>query len=209
MIAPTLNQRLFSAFTIVDTMSSVATPPASGSPSTPSAEKQPAENMSKAELDTSIIEYLRARGYHDVADAFDTSLRDEKGKKSVVDTEALRKALEPRLKESANLLNELTTMTSPANLQNLLLNLGSGLDDILSTDPSDRHEGFKELESWVEGSLDMYRVRAELAKNEPTHVSCSPNSDPSYSQFSAISILISSSVDSKMPVYVFWKYCND
>ncbi|KAF8922652.1 WD40-repeat-containing domain protein [Mucidula mucida] len=113
--------------------------------------------MSKAELDTSIIEYLRARGYHDVADAFDTSLRDEKGKKSVVDTEALRKALEPRLKESANLLNELTTMTSPANLQNLLLNLGSGLDDILSTDPSDRHEGFKELESWVEGSLDMYR----------------------------------------------------
>ncbi|KZT44566.1 WD40 repeat-like protein [Sistotremastrum suecicum HHB10207 ss-3] len=34
---------------------------------------------------------------------------------------------------------------------------GQGAEDILSLDPSDRLEGFKDLESWVDGSLDMYR----------------------------------------------------
>ena len=33
-----------------------------------------------------------------------------------------------------------------------------GADEILSLDPTDKHEGFRDLETWVEGSLDMYRV---------------------------------------------------
>lgn len=177
---------------LLSAMSSVNTPPAAGSPATPSPDKPMTDAPSKAELDKSIGEYLRARGYDGVAAAFESSLKDDKGKKPVVDTEALRKALEPRLKESASVLSELTAMASPANLQSLLLNLGTGVDDILSLDPTDRHEGFRELESWVEGSLDMYRVCgtppiiADLA-----HAPTSPNFGQYCSQSSAISTWIS------------------
>ena len=33
-----------------------------------------------------------------------------------------------------------------------------GAEDILSLDPADRLGGYSELENWVDGSLDMYRV---------------------------------------------------
>ncbi|KAH8835724.1 TFIID and SAGA subunit [Flagelloscypha sp. PMI_526] len=49
-------------------------------------------------------------------------------------------------------------MGNPTNIQNLIASIGAvGAEEILYQDPSDRHEGFKELESWVDGSLDMYR----------------------------------------------------
>ncbi|CAK5280195.1 unnamed protein product [Mycena citricolor] len=49
-------------------------------------------------------------------------------------------------------------MGNPSNIQNLLASIGAvGAEDILSMDPADRHEGYRELESWVDGSLDMYR----------------------------------------------------
>jgi transcription initiation factor TFIID subunit 5 len=38
---------------------------------------------------------------------------------------------------------------------------GLGADEILSLDPADKHEGFRDLEAWVDGSLDMYRVCLE------------------------------------------------
>ncbi|KAJ7293509.1 TFIID and SAGA subunit [Mycena rebaudengoi] len=61
-------------------------------------------------------------------------------------------------KESANVLQELTAMGNPSNIQNLLASIGSvGAEDILSLDPTDKQEGFRELEAWVDGSLDMYR----------------------------------------------------
>nr|GAT44129.1 TFIID and SAGA subunit [Mycena chlorophos] len=44
------------------------------------------------------------------------------------------------------------------NIQSLLANIGPvGAEDILSLDPTDKQEGFRELEAWVDGSLDMYR----------------------------------------------------
>ena len=61
-------------------------------------------------------------------------------------------------------------------------------DEILSLDPTDRHEGFKDLENWVEGSLDMYRVRAacrQLLKS-CVYLSRSLNSDQYYIPYSAI-----------------------
>ena len=51
-------------------------------------------------------------------------------------------------------------MGSSSNIQNLIASIGpGGAEEILSLDPTDKQEGFRELESWVDGSLDMYRVR--------------------------------------------------
>lgn len=43
-----------------------------------------------------------------------------------------------------------------------LINAVGGVEDALTTGPTDRHDGFRELEAWVDGSLDMYRVRVNL-----------------------------------------------
>lgn len=48
---------------------------------------------------------------------------------------------------------------------------GQGAEDILSLDPSDRLEGFKDLESWVDGSLDMYRVSPSAESSVKSYVS--------------------------------------
>ncbi|KAJ7630871.1 TFIID and SAGA subunit [Roridomyces roridus] len=49
-------------------------------------------------------------------------------------------------------------MGNPSNIQNLLASIGPvGAEDILSLDPTDKQEGYRELEAWVDGSLDMYR----------------------------------------------------
>ncbi|GLB36081.1 putative WD40 associated region in TFIID subunit, NTD2 domain [Lyophyllum shimeji] len=49
-------------------------------------------------------------------------------------------------------------MGNPSNIQNLIASIGSvGAEEILSLDPTDKQEGFRELEAWVDGSLDMYR----------------------------------------------------
>ncbi|EJD55553.1 WD40 repeat-like protein [Auricularia subglabra TFB-10046 SS5] len=44
-----------------------------------------------------------------------------------------------------------------SNLTTLLNAVGMGVEDALATGPTDRHDGFRELEAWVHGSLDMYR----------------------------------------------------
>ncbi|KAJ3552076.1 hypothetical protein NM688_g4350 [Phlebia brevispora] len=49
-------------------------------------------------------------------------------------------------------------MGNPANIQSLIASIGPvGAEEILSLDPTDKQEGFRELEAWVDGSLDMYR----------------------------------------------------
>jgi len=48
---------------------------------------------------------------------------------------------------------------STSNVSNLLNAVGMGVEDALSSSPTDRHEGFRDLLAWVDGSLDMYRVR--------------------------------------------------
>ncbi|KDQ20487.1 hypothetical protein BOTBODRAFT_183267 [Botryobasidium botryosum FD-172 SS1] len=46
----------------------------------------------------------------------------------------------------------------PPTIADLLAGLeGTGAEDALALDPTDKHEGFRQLEEWVDGSLDMYR----------------------------------------------------
>lgn len=123
-------------------------------------------------IDRLVIEYLRARGHKSAETALLETLEvgtTEDAEKTVSSNE-LVKALavfaqkpsrpgENVLKDNVNVLQELTTMGNPPNIQNLIASLGGvGAEDILSIDPTDKQEGFKELEVWVEGSLDMYKV---------------------------------------------------
>ncbi|KAJ7169812.1 TFIID and SAGA subunit [Mycena filopes] len=120
-----------------------------------------------------MLQYYRSRGYSAAEKGL---LEDIEGKESekgkqpeTILPDELVKALavyaqkpsrpgENVFKESANVLQELTAMGNPSNIQNLLASIGSvGAEDILSLDPTDKQEGFRELEAWVDGSLDMYR----------------------------------------------------
>ncbi|KAJ6604581.1 TFIID and SAGA subunit [Mycena vulgaris] len=88
----------------------------------------------------------------------ETILPDELLKSLAVYAQKPSRPGENVFKESANVLQELTAMGNPSNIQNLLASIGSvGAEDILSLDPTDKQEGFRELEAWVDGSLDMYR----------------------------------------------------
>lgn len=145
-----------------------ATPPNSGP-------HDPVQNASAT--DRMVLEYLRARGHSSaeraLLDVLDNGDSDDKGKQvetSTISTEELVKSLavyaqkpsrpgENVLKDSANVLQELTTMGNPTNIQNLIASIGAvGAEEILSLDPTDKQDGFTELEAWVDGSLDMYRV---------------------------------------------------
>ncbi|KAJ7071101.1 TFIID and SAGA subunit [Mycena amicta] len=137
----------------------------SSSPSTSQSPRDSAQNVPTD--DKLMLEYLRQRGYTSAEKA----LRDEiDGTDSeTMSAEQLLKALaifaqkpskpgENVFQESSNVLQELTAVGNPSNIQSLLGNIGSvGAEDILSLDPTDKQEGFRELEAWVDGSLDMYR----------------------------------------------------
>jgi transcription initiation factor TFIID subunit 5 len=141
--------------------------------------QDPLQNASST--DRMVIEYLRARGHTSaeqaLLDALDSGDTDEKGKgpeTSTISTEELVKRLavyaqkpsrpgENVLNDSGNVLQELTTMGNPTNIQNLIASIGAvGAEEILSLDPTDKQDGFTELEAWVDGSLDMYRVSQQL-----------------------------------------------
>ena len=52
-----------------------------------------------------------------------------------------------------------STVATTSTVSDLLGNIApGGADEIISLDPTDKHEGFRDLEAWVDGSLDMYRV---------------------------------------------------
>lgn len=71
-----------------------------------------------------------------------------------------RPAGENALTDAALTLQSLqsSAVTSPT-VSALLGNIApGGADEIISLDPTDKHEGFRDLEAWVDGSLDMYRV---------------------------------------------------
>lgn len=125
-------------------------------------------------IDRLVLEYLRSRGHKSAEAALLETLEAgtaEDAEKTVSSSE-LVKALavfaqkpsrpgENVLKDNVSVLQELTTMGNPPNIQNLIASLGGvGAEDILSVDPTDKREGFKELEAWVEGSLEMYKVCA-------------------------------------------------
>ncbi|KAJ6509466.1 TFIID and SAGA subunit [Mycena vitilis] len=135
-----------------------------------SSPRDPVQNASAEER--MMLEYYRSRGYSAAEKGL---LEDIEGKESdkaapeTIPPEDLIKSLavfaqkpsrpgENVFKESTNVLQELTAMGNPSNIQNLLASIGSvGAEDILSLDPTDKQEGFRELEAWVDGSLDMYR----------------------------------------------------
>lgn len=79
-----------------------------------------------------VLDYLRSRGF---------------------------KKTEQALREELDVGGDKETTHIHHGLSKLLASLdAAGAEEILSLDPSDRAEGFRDLESWVDGSLDMYRV---------------------------------------------------
>lgn len=137
--------------------------------------------------DQMVLEYLRKRGHSSIERSLREALNlpspvstDENkdddtsegatAKPTVSDAE-LRKHLVPfwekkgRASENAladasfTMQSLLTGGVTTPSVASLLSNIGpGGADEILSLDPTDRHEGFRDLEAWVDGSLDMYRV---------------------------------------------------
>lgn len=156
---------------------SAATPSASSQSPAATSPAQPTQETSSniPAADRIVVEYLRARGHTQAAksllEELESSSQDDASKSTnSLSAEDLIKALaifaqQPSkpgdnvLKDSANVLQELGTMGNPVNIQNLIASIGSvGAEEIFSLDPMDKEEGFRELEAWVDGSLDMYRV---------------------------------------------------
>ncbi|KAI0361503.1 TFIID and SAGA subunit [Trametes cingulata] len=166
---------------------SAATPAASTpdgvSPSATAANAAESSNKDvTSNADQLILEYLRARGHTAAVNAFleeierkasstdvDKGKQPETAPSSTISPEELVKQLaifaqkpadpdQNALKDSSSVLQELSSTGTPQNIQNLISSIGPvGSEEILSLDPTDKHEGFRELEAWVDGSLDMYR----------------------------------------------------
>jgi transcription initiation factor TFIID subunit 5 len=153
---------------------SAATPTASTPDASTPAPVSADTNQATQSADRLVLEYLRGRGHkfaeQALADAIGSS--DDKGKSPVsISGEELIKKLailaekpaqpgENTLKTTLGVQKELATVVNSSNLQNLIASIGPvGAEEVLSLDPNDKHEGFRELEAWVEGSLDIYRVR--------------------------------------------------
>ena len=158
-----------------------STPEVSTPSGVPAAAPEPINGANKV-----ILEYLRDKGYKDAEKEFLAALEGEgadKGKQPeassstatspTISAEDLVKALavyvqktrpgENALKDAANVLQELASMGNPATIQNLISSIDAvGAEEILSLDPTDKQEGFRELENWVDGSLDMYRVSMRM-----------------------------------------------
>ena len=166
---------------------SAATPAASTpdglSPSASNAPAAEASTSTVSDLDRRALEYLRSRGYKVAENVFEdrersTTPSEDKGKQpetapaNTISSEELVKQLaifsnkspdaqDNALKDGSIVTQELSTMGNPQNIQNLISSIGPvGAEEMLLLDPTDKHEGFRELESWVDGSLDMYRVRS-------------------------------------------------
>ncbi|KAE9408168.1 TFIID and SAGA subunit [Gymnopus androsaceus JB14] len=147
------------------------TPPSPSDPS-PSQPQEPAVNEN--DVDRLVLQYLRAKGHTGaekaLLDEIDGSSSDSRNSRpQTINAEELVKTLavfsqnpsrpgENVLKDSSTVLSELSAMGTSSALQALISNISSvGAEEILTEDPSDKPEGFRELVAWVEGSLDMYR----------------------------------------------------
>lgn len=184
----------------VSSQSPVATSPANTT-------QDASQNVNPAER--IILDYFRSRGHTTAEKAFlneieCTSPEERRKEAEIIAAEELIKTLavysqkptkrgENILKEPNAVLQELGNMGNPPNIQQLLSSIPSvGAEDILSIDPSDKEQAFRELEAWVDGSLDMYRVRQHYWTFGHVY-SClhfsSPSSVPFSFPYSAISIL--------------------
>ena len=142
------------------------------SASSHSPEGSATDSAQVAPVERAVLEYLRSRGYTSAEQSLLTdiekSLSEDTAKRadtSVSANEYIKKIAtlvddKSGEKESGNILQSLSTLNNLAGIQNLISTIGSaGAEEILSLDPTDKHEGFRELQNWVDGSLDMYRVR--------------------------------------------------
>lgn len=156
-------------------MSAVTPTASSQSPAATSPNQTQDTTSNIPPADRIVIEYLRARGHTQAAksllEELEAASPDDGAKSSEsLNAEDLIKALavfaqkptrpgENIFKDSSNVLQELTAMGNPVNIQSLIASIGAvGAEELLTLDPTDKHEGFRELEAWVDGSLDMYRV---------------------------------------------------
>lgn len=121
-------------------------------------------------MDKIVMEYLRSRGHESAATALGQALGgDGASASNTLSAQELLKKMavfaasgngENAYKSTANILQELVASGTSSNIKSLIMNMGDGgAEDALSLDPGDKQEGFRDLEAWVEGSLDMYRVR--------------------------------------------------
>ncbi|KAF9822104.1 hypothetical protein IEO21_00098 [Rhodonia placenta] len=155
-----------------------ASTPEGTSPANPSA---PSAESTISPTDRTILEYLRSKGYKGAEKEFLAAVEkpasDDKGKnpeataatsttvssEELVKSEAVQSQRPSRpgenaLREPATALQELASLGNSTNVQNLISSIDAvGAEEILSLDPTDKQEGFRELEAWVDGSLDMYR----------------------------------------------------
>jgi transcription initiation factor TFIID subunit 5 len=124
-----------------------------------------------------VLEYLKVRGYKAAEEALSDSMDDDisesnkgTGSTTISADELVSKiavfASKPSrpgenvFKSTPNVLEGLVGMNNPTSIHDLITSLGAiGAEDILVSDPTDKHGGYRELEAWVEGSLDMYQVR--------------------------------------------------
>lgn len=163
--------------------------PSVPSPQEDSSPTAATQEPPKADVDRLVLEYLRARGFKAAEDALYESIDDGSEPKAdgasstTLSSEELIQQIavfaqkpskpgENTLKNSGNVLTELVGMNNPTSIHDLIASLGAiGAEDILSLDPTDKQGGFRELEAWVDGSLDMYQVRVIFStKNRNSQV---------------------------------------
>lgn len=106
----------------------------SATPTGNSEPSSPPDVINAVNAERMLLEYLRSRGYMKTEQA----MREE---------------------SEAGVPGTDSNITSSRSLAELLTALDvKGADDVLSLDPADKAGGFRELETWVDGSLDMYQV---------------------------------------------------
>ena len=160
---------------------STATPAASTPEvSSPAAANPPDASTSDLNAtDKLVLDYLRARGHAAAEKLLKESLEasspsaqtpgpststntispEELARRIAVYAQKPAQPGQNALKDSGAVLQELGSMGNPQDIQKLISSIGAvGAEDILSLDPTDKQEGFGELEAWVDGSLDMYKV---------------------------------------------------
>lgn len=129
-----------------------------------------------ADTDRLVLEYLKVRGYKAAEAALSGLLDDDasgsnegSGSATISADDLISKMAvfaskpsrpgENLFKSTPNVLEGLVGMNNPTTIHDLIASLGAiGAEDILVSDPTDKHGGYRELEAWVEGSLDMYQV---------------------------------------------------
>ncbi len=163
----------------MSTPTPAASTPEVASP-TVAANAEPASSSGSVSIaDRAVLDYLRSRGWTAAEKLVRESLEGQGtssdsgagpstsstisaesfSKRNAVYSQDGRTSGANALRDSSTVLQELGSMGNPPNIQNLIASIGSvGAEEVLSLDPTDKQEGFRELEAWVDGSLDMYRV---------------------------------------------------